>query len=45
MSWKIEDLKFSFRADMSEGDVVAAVVETPVGPLEVIANWNYAGGR
>ena len=45
MTWKAEDLTFSFRADMSEGDIVAAVIETPVGALQVIAELEIKGGR
>ncbi len=43
MAWKAEDLKFSLRTDVSEGDVAAAVIETPAGNLQVMAELEEHG--
>lgn len=43
MAWKAGDLKFSLRTDVTEGDIVAAVIETPAGALQVIAELEDRG--
>lgn len=45
MEWSENDVTFEIYGDMSEDDVVALIVSTPVGIITIIAEFEFVSDR